>query len=162
MSDQLSHIDASGNANLVDVSDKQITSRHAIATGVLITSKQTLDLIKNNETPKGDVLSTARIAGIMGAKKTSDLIPLCHPLMISSVKVDLELDDDLPGIHIAAKVKVSGQTGVEMEALTAVNITALTLYDMLKAVDKGMVINNICLQEKVGGKSEWVKRCDPS
>lgn len=158
MSEKLSHIDASGHAHMVDVSGKATTSRHAIATGSLTTSKHTLDLIRNDETPKGDVLSAARIAGIMAAKKTSELIPLCHPLLISSVKVSFELDDVLPGIHVTAKVKLAGQTGVEMEALTAVSVAALTLYDMLKAVDKTMIINNISLQEKVGGKSGMIEK----
>lgn len=153
MTNKLSHIDERGDARMVDVSDKAVTERIAVARGRLNVAPQTLAMIKDGTTPKGDVLATARIAGIMAAKKTSDLIPMCHPLLLSSVKVELTLQDDPAGIEIEARVKLSGQTGVEMEALTAVSIAALTLYDMLKAVDKSMSIGDIRLVEKTGGRS---------
>lgn len=153
MTNKLSHIDERGDARMVDVSDKAVTERIAVARGRLNVTPQTLAMIRDGTTPKGDVLATARIAGIMAAKKTSDLIPMCHPLLLSSVKVELTLQDDPAGIEIEARVKLSGQTGVEMEALTAVSIAALTLYDMLKAVDKSMSIGDIRLVEKTGGRS---------
>ncbi|MEM7301928.1 MAG: cyclic pyranopterin monophosphate synthase MoaC [Pseudomonadota bacterium] len=150
---RLTHLDETGAANMVDVSAKDVTSREAVATGQVKMQVETLDLIRSGLAKKGDVLATARIAGIMAAKKTHELIPLCHPLMISSVKVQFEFNDALPGINVEARVRVTGQTGVEMEALTAVSTACLTIYDMAKAVDRGMQITNIALQEKSGGKS---------
>lgn len=149
----LTHFDADGNAVMVDVSEKDITERTATARGEIRMSKQTLAHIESGDVKKGDVLSVAQLAGIMGAKKTPDLIPLCHPLSLASVRVDLTLDAALPGIAIEATVKLKGRTGVEMEALTAVSIAALTVYDMVKAVDKGMVIGDIRLLHKAGGRS---------
>jgi len=150
---KLTHLDASGQASMVDVSDKGVTSRTAIAEGCVIMQAQTLDLIRHGEAKKGDVLGTARLAGIMASKRTHELIPLCHPLLISKVKVDCTLDDSLPGVRVSAEVKVSGQTGVEMEALTAVSIACLTIYDMVKAADKAMRIEHVRLRRKSGGRS---------
>ncbi|MFL5196525.1 MAG: cyclic pyranopterin monophosphate synthase MoaC [Microvirga sp.] len=150
---KLTHLDASGQASMVDVSDKGVTSRTAIAEGYVVMQAQTLDLIRHGEAKKGDVLGTARLAGIMASKRTHELIPLCHPLLISKVKVDCTLDDSLPGVRVSAEVKVSGQTGVEMEALTAVSIACLTIYDMVKAADKAMRIENVRLRRKSGGRS---------
>ena len=138
---------------MVDVSDKPATDRAAIAEGFVAMTVATLALVRDGQAKKGDVLATARIAGIMAAKKTSELIPLCHPLMITKVVVDLALSEAPLGIAVRAEVKVGGQTGVEMEALTAVSVACLTIYDMLKAADKGMVIGPIRLIEKTGGKS---------
>lgn len=153
MSKKLSHLDDAGHAHMVDVTEKAATDRVAIAEGYIEMAAETLQLVKEDKTPKGDVVAAARLAGIMAAKKTPDLIPLCHPLLLSSVKLEFELDDALPGIRVTSRVKLSGQTGVEMEALTAVSVAVLTLYDMLKAVDKSMVIGGIRLLEKTGGKS---------
>jgi cyclic pyranopterin phosphate synthase len=150
---KLTHLDATGQASMVDVSDKSVTSRTAIAEGCVVMQAETLDLIRHGEAKKGDVLGTARVAGIMASKRTHELIPLCHPLLISKVKVDCILDDGLPGVRVSAEVKVSGQTGVEMEALTAVAIACLTIYDMVKAADKAMRIENIRLRRKSGGRS---------
>ena len=149
----LSHFDAQGHAHMVDVSDKPVTDRMAVARGVVRMSAQTLALITEGRAKKGDVLGVARLAGIMGAKKTADLIPLCHPLPITKVALELVPDAALPGIVITATVKTGGQTGVEMEALTAVSIAALTVYDMLKAAEKSMQIEGIRLVLKDGGKS---------
>lgn len=149
----LSHFDAKGDAHMVDVSDKPTTSRIAVARGQVSMLPETFALISEGRAKKGDVLSVARLAGIMGAKKTPDLIPLCHPLAITKVTVELTLDPDLPGVQIEATVKTTGQTGVEMEALTAVSVAALTVHDMVKAVDKGMVISDIRVVLKDGGKS---------
>ncbi|UDL95367.1 cyclic pyranopterin monophosphate synthase MoaC [Lichenihabitans sp. PAMC28606] len=149
----LTHIEASGDARMVDVSDKVQTSRIGIAEGLVLMLPETLDLVLSGDAKKGDVLGTARIAGIMAAKKTHDLIPLCHPLPITSVKVVLTPDRALPGIRVVATVKVTGQTGVEMEALTAVSVACLTVYDMVKAADRAMRIEGIRLLEKSGGKS---------
>lgn len=149
----LSHFDAQGHAHMVDVSDKPVTARLAVAEGTIRMSPATLALVREGRADKGDVLGTARLAGIMAAKKTSDLIPLCHPLPITRVALDLVPDDALPGIRITATVKTGGQTGVEMEALIAVSVAALTVYDMLKAAEKGMVIDAIRLRRKEGGKS---------
>ncbi|ATF18266.1 cyclic pyranopterin monophosphate synthase MoaC [Phaeobacter gallaeciensis] len=149
----LTHFDSSGDAHMVDVSDKAVTSRIATAEGHIIMARETFDIISEGRAKKGDVLSVARLAGIMGAKKTPDLIPLCHPLPVTKVAVDLTLDPDLPGVRIAATVKTTGQTGVEMEALTAVSTAALTVYDMAKAVDKAMEIGGIRVTLKDGGKS---------
>ncbi|MBA4383145.1 MAG: cyclic pyranopterin monophosphate synthase MoaC [Anaerolinea sp.] len=150
---ELSHIDANGNAKMVDVSEKTETTRIAIACGEIRMKPETLALIKAGAMKKGDVLTVAQIAGIQAAKKTSELIPLCHPLPITKVDVDMQINDQLPGIVITATVKVTGKTGVEMEALTAVSVAALTIYDMAKAVEKTMCIQNIRLIEKHGGRS---------
>jgi cyclic pyranopterin phosphate synthase len=150
---RLTHLDASGAANMVDVSQKSVTSRTAVAEGSVVMRRETVALIRQGDAKKGDVLGTARLAGIMAAKRTHELIPLCHPLPISKVKVDCALDEDLPGVRVSAEVKVSGQTGVEMEALTAVSVACLTVYDMVKAADKGMRIENIRLRHKSGGRS---------
>ncbi|MEW2916363.1 cyclic pyranopterin monophosphate synthase MoaC [Ruegeria sp. ANG10] len=149
----LTHFDAQGQAHMVDVSDKAITDRVAVAAGHIKMAKETFDLISEGRAKKGDVLGIARLAGIMGAKKTPDLIPLCHPLPVTKVAVELTLDPDLPGVQIEATVKTAGQTGVEMEALTAVSTAALTVYDMTKAVDKAMEIGGIRVLLKDGGKS---------
>ncbi len=149
----LSHFDGDGRAHMVDVSDKPATARLAVAEGHVVMSPATLALVREGRADKGDVMGIARVAGIMGAKRTSDLIPLCHPLPVTKVALDLTPDDTLPGIRITATVKTTGQTGVEMEALTAVSVAALTIYDMLKAAEKGMVIGGIRLRLKEGGKS---------
>ncbi len=149
----LSHFDEGGKAHMVDVSDKAVTSRIAVAEGYITMTPATLALIKDGKAEKGDVLGIARLAGIMGAKKTADLIPLCHPLPITKVALDLTPDDDLPGVRITATVKTTGKTGVEMEALTAVSVAALTVHDMVKAVQKDMVIGGIRVTLKDGGKS---------
>ncbi len=148
---RLSHLDEKGQAHMVDVSHKNITSRTAVAKGLLKANEKTIKAIIENAVPKGDVLATARLAGIQAAKKTSDLIPLCHPLFINQASVDFNVGSDQ--IEITASVKCQGQTGVEMEALTAVSVAALTLYDMLKAIDKNMSIENIRLIAKRGGQS---------
>ncbi len=148
----LTHLDAQGRANMVDVTDKAVTAREAVAQAVVRMLPQTLQMIVDGDHPKGDVFAVARIAGIQAAKKTSDLIPLCHPLMLSSVKVELN-PEGTDRVRIVARCKLSGQTGVEMEALTAASVAALTIYDMCKAVDRAMVIENIQLLEKLGGKS---------
>ena len=154
MSDEgFSHFDASGKAHMVDVSGKEITSRVAAAEGHIVMSPATLALVEEGRAEKGDVLGTARLAGIMAAKRTSDLIPLCHPLPITKVALELRTDPALPGVRITATVKTTGQTGVEMEALTAVSVAALTVYDMTKAVQKDMEIGGIRLVLKEGGKS---------
>ena len=149
----LTHVDASGEARMVDVSAKPATERLAVAEGRVVMSTATLDLIKSGNAKKGDVLGTARIAGIMAAKRTADLIPLCHPLALSKVTVDIVPDEALPGCQVRATVKVNGPTGVEMEALTAVSVACLTIYDMIKAVERGARIEGIRLVEKMGGKS---------
>ncbi|NJM83018.1 MAG: cyclic pyranopterin monophosphate synthase MoaC [Tabrizicola sp.] len=149
----LSHFDDKGQAHMVDVSAKPVTDRIAIAEGFVVMTAATLALITEGRAQKGDVLSVARLAGIMGAKRTADLIPLCHPLPVTKVAVDLTAMPDLPGIRIEATVKTGGQTGVEMEALTAVSVAALTVYDMVKAVEKSMTIEGIRLLLKDGGKS---------
>ncbi|MDE0589793.1 cyclic pyranopterin monophosphate synthase MoaC [Halocynthiibacter sp. C4] len=149
----LTHFDGAGHAHMVDVSEKAVTSREATAEGFVKMEAETLAIITEGRAKKGDVLAVARLAGIMGAKKTADLIPLCHPLPITKVALDLTPDSALPGIRITATVKTSGQTGVEMEALTAVSTAALTLYDMVKAVEKTMEIGGIRLLRKSGGKS---------
>ena len=149
----LSHFDAAGKAHMVDVSDKAVTARVAVAEGHITMTPETLALVAEGRAEKGDVLGTARLAGIMAAKKTPDLIPLCHPLPVSKVSVDLVCDDSLPGVRITATVKTTGQTGVEMEALTAVSVAALTVHDMVKAVQKDMVIGGVRVTLKDGGKS---------
>lgn len=149
----LTHFDAHGQAHMVDVSEKAVTNRVAVAAGHIKMAQETFDLISEGRAKKGDVLGVARLAGIMGAKKTPDLIPLCHPLPVTKVAVELTLDPELPGVQIEATVKTSGQTGVEMEALTAASTAALTVYDMTKAVDKAMEIGGIRVLLKDGGKS---------
>jgi cyclic pyranopterin phosphate synthase len=149
----LTHLDASGSANMVDISDKAVTSREATAEGCVVMEPGTVALIRQGDAKKGDVLGTARLAGIMASKRTHELIPLCHPLLLSKVKVDCTLDETLPGVRVTAEVKVGGQTGVEMEALTAVSVACLTVYDMVKAADRGMRIEGIRLLRKSGGRS---------
>lgn len=148
----LTHLDSQGRANMVDVSDKAQTVREAVAEALVRMRPETLQMIAQGDHPKGDVFAVARIAGIQAAKKTSDLIPLCHPLMLTSVKVELT-PEGADAVRITARCKLTGQTGVEMEALTAASVAALTIYDMCKAVDRGMVIESVRLLEKVGGKS---------
>jgi cyclic pyranopterin phosphate synthase len=153
---KLSHISETGEARMVDVSGKAETEREARAEGHVVMDMATLDLILSGDAKKGDVIGTARIAGIMAAKRTSDLIPLCHPLMLTKVTVDITPDPALPGLHVVCTAKVMGQTGVEMEALTGVSVACLTIYDMAKAVDRGMRIENIRLLSKSGGRSgDW-------
>jgi len=156
---KLTHFDETGRAAMVDVSGKAITSRKAVATGRVKMAPETLVLVQKGDNKKGDVFSVAELAGIMGAKKTSELIPLCHPLPLSKVSVRIEVGSDQSSLIVSAQTKTSGQTGVEMEALTAVTIACLTIYDMLKAVDKNMVISDIMLTEKHGGKSgPWQRK----
>jgi len=150
---RLSHLGKSGEAHMVDVSAKAATARVAVAEGRVLMTKATLDLVLKGDAKKGDVLGAARLAGIMAAKRTHELIPLCHPLALSQVTVDITPDRKLPGLIVQATAKVSGQTGVEMEALTAVSVACLTIYDMVKAVERGMRIEGIRLVEKSGGKS---------
>ena len=153
---ELTHFDERGNAAMVDVGDKDITERTATAAGTVTMASETMKLIVDGGVKKGDVLSVARLAGIMGAKKTPDLIPLCHPLALTSVKVELTCDTERNAVDISATCKLKGRTGVEMEALTAVSVAALTVYDMCKAVDRGMKLENIRLLHKAGGKSgDW-------
>lgn len=154
---RLSHIDDSGQARMVDVGDKPDTERLAVAGGEVHLRPETVDLIRQGLMKKGDVLTVAKIAGIMGAKHTSDLIPLCHPLPLTQVEVELNLSDDLPGVIITATARIVGKTGVEMEALTAVSVAALTIYDMVKAVEKTAKIQNIRLIEKRGGRSGHIR-----
>jgi cyclic pyranopterin monophosphate synthase len=149
----LTHLDATGAAAMVDVSDKPVTARLAMAEGRIRMRPETLELIRAGDARKGDVLGVARIAGIMAAKRTHELIPLCHPLVLARVTLDLVMDDALPGIQVTATVKVTGQTGVEMEALTAVSVACLTVYDMVKAVDRGMIIEAVRVLRKSGGAS---------
>ncbi|SFK71775.1 cyclic pyranopterin phosphate synthase [Mesorhizobium albiziae] len=149
----LTHIRASGEAHMVDVGGKAETERTAIAEGAVTMQAATLKMILEGNAKKGDVLGTARIAGIMAAKKAHELIPLCHPLLLTKVSVDIEADEALPGLRVKALARVTGKTGVEMEALTAASVACLTIYDMAKAVDRGMVITGVRLVEKTGGKS---------
>lgn len=153
MAGSLTHIGARGEASMVDVGAKAETERTAIAEGTVTMRPETLELIRQGNAKKGDVIATARIAGIMAAKKTSELIPLCHPLLLTKVAVDIEPDDTLPGLRVTALARVTGKTGVEMEALTAVSVACLTIYDMAKAADRGIVIGGVRLVEKTGGKS---------
>ena len=156
MPPRLTHLDETGAAHMVDVSAKAITKRTAVAEGTVTMQPATLDLIRSGTATKGDVIATARIAGIMAAKKTHELIPLCHPIMLSKVKIEIEFEDTLPGLRIRATTKVAERTGVEMEALTAVSVACLTIYDMAKAVDRGMTVGGIRLIEKTGGRSgDW-------
>jgi cyclic pyranopterin phosphate synthase len=152
--DRLTHVDESGAARMVDVSGKDVTDRQAVATGRVLVSLRVIELLRGERVPKGDALAVARLAGIMGAKQTPALIPLCHPLAISGVTVDLAVADD--GVDITATVRTTDRTGVEMEALTAVTVAALTVIDMVKAVDKGAVITDVRVESKTGGKSgDW-------
>jgi cyclic pyranopterin phosphate synthase len=150
---QLSHLDAEGQARMVDVSEKAVTHRQAIASGQVRMDRETFDQIQAGNAPKGDVLGTARLAGILGAKQTSGLIPLCHPLPLQKIDVEILPDEELPGYRILAEVRTKAETGVEMEALTAVSVAALTLYDMAKALSKAIAIESIRLERKTGGKS---------
>jgi cyclic pyranopterin monophosphate synthase len=150
---QLTHLDATGRAHMVDVGDKPDTDRIAIAAGEVHMRRETFELVRAGTLKKGDLIAVAQLAGIMGAKKTSDLIPLCHPIAIGQIEVTLTLNEDLPGVDIVASVRSLGKTGVEMEALTAVSVAALTVYDMAKAVEKTMRIQNVHLVEKHGGRS---------
>ncbi len=155
---ELTHLDEHGQARMVDVGAKAETEREAIAAGRVLMRPETLRLLREGNLPKGDVLGTARVAGIMAAKRTAELIPLCHPLLLTSVAVDFAFDEEASAVDITATVRCKGQTGVEMEALTAVSVAALTIYDMAKAVERGMVISDIRLLEKRGGKSgEWLR-----
>jgi cyclic pyranopterin phosphate synthase len=154
----LTHLSQTGEAHMVDVSAKAVTARVAVAEGRVLMQPETLALCLSGQAKKGDVFATARIAGILAAKKTHEFIPLCHPLLLTNISVDLRGDETLPGVRVSATAKVSGQTGVEMEALTAASIACLTIYDMLKAVDRGMRIEGIALVEKRGGKSgDWAR-----
>jgi cyclic pyranopterin phosphate synthase len=153
MNARLSHLNERGEARMVDVSEKAVTSRTAVAEGFVVMAPETLDMILEGSAPKGDVLATARLAGIMGAKKTSELIPLCHPLPLTQVVLDFTPSREPSGIRVEATAKVDGKTGVEMEALTAVTVACLTLYDMCKAVDRAMSFSGIRLVEKTGGRS---------
>ncbi|MEP7129674.1 MAG: cyclic pyranopterin monophosphate synthase MoaC [Sphingomicrobium sp.] len=152
----LTHIDDSGRARMVDVSGKDVTARRATAAGALTCRPETLEQVRAGTTPKGSVIAAAELAGIMAAKRTADLIPLCHPLPLTKVEVQITIDEMLPGFQIASEVRTNGVTGVEMEALTAVSVACLTLFDMLKAIDRTMVIGGIAVTSKSGGKSgDW-------
>ncbi len=153
MSERLTHLDDQGRARMVDVGDKAATKREAVATGQIRMRLETLRRAQSNDLPKGDVCAIAEIAGVMAGKRTSELIPLCHPLALSSLTVEVAADESLPGFTVIARACVTGQTGVEMEALTAASVACLTLYDMLKAIDRGMTIEAVQLQEKHGGAS---------
>lgn len=155
---KLSHVDAHGRAQMVDVAEKPVTTREAVATGTVRMRPEVLRMIVTGQIPKGDVLAVARVAGIMAAKKTPELIPLCHPLPITLVTINFTPNEKLGVVAIEARVRVEGKTGVEMEALTAVSVAALTVYDMCKAADKGIVISDVCLQKKTGGKSGTYQR----
>ncbi len=149
----LTHLDQTGAANMVDVSDKAVTARAARAEGCVVMAPETVRLIREGDAKKGDVLGTARLAGIMAAKRTHELIPLCHPLLLTKVHVECAIDEALPGVRVTAEAKVAGQTGVELEALTAVSVACLTIYDMVKAADRAMRIEGIRLLRKSGGRS---------
>ncbi|HJU67945.1 MAG TPA: cyclic pyranopterin monophosphate synthase MoaC [Gemmatimonadaceae bacterium] len=155
---ELSHVDRSGQARMVDVSAKETTERFARATGVISMSPEALAAVRRNAVEKGDVLGVARIAGVMAAKRTAELIPLCHPLLLTDVQVIANIDDAVPGIRVESTVRTAGKTGVEMEAILAVAVTLVTVYDMCKSLDKSMVISDICLSEKTGGRSGTWKR----
>ena len=158
MTKGLSHLDQKGHAVMVDVSSKNVTSRRALASGKVILNDNTFKMLADRKIPKGDVLAAARIAGILAAKRVGDLIPLCHPLPLEHVSIDFILSQELPGVEIRATASINAKTGVEMEALTAVSVAALTIYDMCKAVEKGIKITDIKLLEKSGGKSGTWKR----
>jgi cyclic pyranopterin monophosphate synthase len=157
MSD-LSHIDRTGQARMVDVSAKETTERFAHATGNISMSPDALEAVRKNAVQKGDVLAVARVAGVMAAKRTAELIPLCHPLLLTDVQVTVNIDDTVPGIRVESGVRTTGKTGVEMEAIVAVSVALVTVYDMVKSLDKSMVISGICLSEKTGGRSGNWKR----
>jgi len=158
MADKLTHFDNEGRAVMVDVGDKNVTSRRAVASGQVKMHPDTLAIVTNKIAKKGDVITIAELAGIMGAKLTAQLIPLCHPLPLSKVTVQISVENNLPGLSVRAETKTTGQTGVEMEALTAVSVTCLTIYDMLKAIDRDMIIGDVKLLEKSGGKSGlWLR-----
>jgi cyclic pyranopterin monophosphate synthase len=157
MSD-LSHVDRSGQAQMVDVSGKETTERFASARGTISMSQDALEAVRKNTVQKGDVLAVARIAGVMAAKRTAELIPLCHPLLLTDVQVVVTIDDTIPGIRVESGVRTTGKTGVEMEAIVAVSMALVTAYDMCKSLDKSMVISDICLSEKTGGRSGQWKR----
>jgi len=158
MDSKLTHFNASGEAHMVDVGEKRITEREAVTEGRIFMDAETLKLIMEGNHKKGDVLGIARVAGIMGAKKTSDIVPLCHPLLITNVELDLTPEPDNNSVYCACSVRCNGQTGVEMEALCAVQIALLTIYDMCKAVDRGMIISDVGLLKKSGGKSgTWLR-----
>lgn len=160
---RLTHFDASGQAHMADIADKKDTHRIAIAQGTILMKPETLKHVRSGSAEKGDVLGIARTAAIMGAKRTSELIPLCHPLPLTHISIHFELQENNPAITCQARVETLGKTGVEMEALTAVQIALLTIYDMLKAVDRGMLINNVHLAQKSGGKSgDWLFTSDPT
>ncbi|MFP5329617.1 MAG: cyclic pyranopterin monophosphate synthase MoaC [Alphaproteobacteria bacterium] len=153
---RLTHLDSGGRARMVDVSEKASTARTAVATGTLTCMRETLAQVRSGEAPKGSVIATAELAGVMAAKRTAELIPLCHPLPLTKAEVTIEIDDALPGFRIEAEVRTNAVTGVEMEALTAVSVACLTLFDMLKAIDRTMVIGGIQVKSKTGGKSgDW-------
>ena len=157
MSD-LSHIDRTGQARMVDVSGKETTERFARATGSISMSPDALEAVRKNTVQKGDVLAVARVAGVMAAKRTAELIPLCHPLLLTDVQVTVSIDDTIPGIRVESEVRTTGKTGVEMEAIVAVSVALVTVYDMVKSLDRSMVISGICLSEKAGGRSGKWKR----
>lgn len=159
---ELTHFNTAGAAHMVDVGTKAVTARTAVAAGRIVMLPATLALVKNGNARKGDVLGVARIAGIMGAKKTVELIPLCHPIALTHVDIEFELDETNSAVHCRATCETAGQTGVEMEALTAVQVALLTVYDMCKAVDRGMTIDNVRLLEKKGGKSGHWRRQEPT
>lgn len=162
MTNELTHFNEQGEAHMVDVGDKQITQRVAVTSGHITMQNSTLALIQNKGHKKGDVLGIARIAGIMASKKTSGLIPLCHPVALTNVELDLECDETLPGVRVTCTAKTADRTGIEMEALVAAQIALATVYDMCKAVDRGMVISDVKLDEKKGGKSgHWVRDAKP-
>ena len=152
---ELTHVDAEGRARMVDVGSKEETARTAVAEGSITMSEETLDAIERNVLQKGDAIGAARIAGVMAAKRASELIPLCHPIALTDAGVDIELDHSLPGVRVRAWASTRGRTGVEMEALTAASVALLTIYDMAKALDRGMEISGVRLIEKRGGKSDW-------
>ncbi len=159
---RLTHLDQKGEAHMVDVGDKAETVRVAVAEGHVVMQAETLAIVRDGEAKKGDVLGTARLAGIMAAKRAHELIPLCHPLLLSKIAVDLSIDEALPGVRVRAEVKLTGKTGVEMEALTAVSVACLTVYDMVKAVDRAMHIEGVRLVHKSGGKSGTYEIAGPA
>ena len=159
---RLTHLDQKGEAHMVDVGDKAETVRIAVAEGHVVMQAETLAIVRDGEAKKGDVLGTARLAGIMAAKRAHELIPLCHPLLLSKIAVDLTIDETLPGVRVRAEVKLTGKTGVEMEALTAVSVACLTVYDMVKAVDRAMHIEGVRLVHKSGGKSGTYEIAGPA
>jgi cyclic pyranopterin monophosphate synthase len=160
---ELTHLDAQGQAHMVDVGAKPETEREAVAAGRVLLRPETLRLLRAGNLAKGDVIGTARVAGIMAAKRTAELIPLCHPLLLTHVSVEFGFDEETPAVEITARVRCQGQTGVEMEAMTAVTVAALTIYDMAKAVERGMIVSDVRLLEKRGGKSgEWRSGMGPA